>query len=237
MVLDRLLQAIEREERAVLLTVIEGEPLGAHVLVLEGGERLGDGVPEEVVGAGRRADPRRIATRSSRRAGRRCSPRSTRRRRGCSSTARSTPPRRSARRRTCSAGGRSSPTRGRSSRRASGSRAPTELIVAWPEEALAQVAPDHATAVVVLTHDDKFDVPALKARARDRGVLRRRARLAPKPGAPPRAAARGRRQRGRSSTGSRGRAASTSAPTRSPRRRCRSSPRSSPSARAARAAR
>src|SRR5262249_47368873 len=33
---------------------------------------------------------------------------------------------------------------------------------AWPEEAIAQVAPDHATAVVVLTHDDKFDVPALK---------------------------------------------------------------------------
>jgi xanthine dehydrogenase accessory factor len=37
-----------------------------------------------------------------------------------------------------------------------------EIHVAWPEEALAQVAPDHATAVVVLTHDDKFDVPALK---------------------------------------------------------------------------
>ncbi len=38
-----------------------------------------------------------------------------------------------------------------------------ELLVAWPEEAFAQVAPDHSTAVVVLTHDDKFDVPALKA--------------------------------------------------------------------------
>jgi xanthine dehydrogenase accessory factor len=36
-----------------------------------------------------------------------------------------------------------------------------EIIVAWPEEALAQVAPDHATAIVVLTHDDKFDVPLL----------------------------------------------------------------------------
>jgi xanthine dehydrogenase accessory factor len=34
--------------------------------------------------------------------------------------------------------------------------------VAWPEEALAQVAPDHQTAIVVLTHDDKFDEPALK---------------------------------------------------------------------------
>jgi xanthine dehydrogenase accessory factor len=36
-----------------------------------------------------------------------------------------------------------------------------EVIVAWPEEALAQVQPDHATAVIVLTHDDKFDLPAL----------------------------------------------------------------------------
>src|SRR5438128_2950072 len=36
-----------------------------------------------------------------------------------------------------------------------------ELIVAWPEETLAQVQPDHATAIVVLTHDDKFDVPLL----------------------------------------------------------------------------
>jgi xanthine dehydrogenase accessory factor len=36
-----------------------------------------------------------------------------------------------------------------------------ELIVAWPEETLAQVQPDSNTAVVVLTHDDKFDLPML----------------------------------------------------------------------------
>jgi xanthine dehydrogenase accessory factor len=36
-----------------------------------------------------------------------------------------------------------------------------ELLVLWPDEALAQVKPDHATAVVVLTHDDKFDIPAI----------------------------------------------------------------------------
>jgi len=36
-----------------------------------------------------------------------------------------------------------------------------ELIVEWPQEALAQVQPDHQTAIVVLTHDDKFDEPAL----------------------------------------------------------------------------
>jgi xanthine dehydrogenase accessory factor len=38
-----------------------------------------------------------------------------------------------------------------------------ELLVAWPEEALEHVQPDHATAVVVLTHDDRFDLPLLAA--------------------------------------------------------------------------
>ena len=36
-----------------------------------------------------------------------------------------------------------------------------ELVVEWPDEAIAQIAPDHQTAIVVLTHDDKFDEPAL----------------------------------------------------------------------------
>jgi xanthine dehydrogenase accessory factor len=36
-----------------------------------------------------------------------------------------------------------------------------EIVVAWPGEALAQVAPDHTTAILVLTHDDKFDLPLL----------------------------------------------------------------------------
>ena len=38
-----------------------------------------------------------------------------------------------------------------------------ELIVAWPEETLAKVQPDHGTAIVVLTHDDRFDIPLLTA--------------------------------------------------------------------------
>ena len=33
--------------------------------------------------------------------------------------------------------------------------------MAWPEDVLARVQPDHTTAIVVLTHDDKFDVPML----------------------------------------------------------------------------
>ena len=36
-----------------------------------------------------------------------------------------------------------------------------EILVAWPEDVLMQVRPDHTTAIVVLTHDDKFDVPML----------------------------------------------------------------------------
>ena len=211
----------------MLFTVIEGEPLGAQAARARGRRarrrrRAGGGAR-----AGRRADPRAPQP----------DPRARGRLEGvrgdlraaaaaCSSTAPSTRPRRSARRRSCSAGGRSSPTRARSSRPRERIPSADEIIVEWPEEALAQVAPDHATAVVVLTHDDKFDVPALKARARDRGVLRRRARLAPQPGAPPRAAARGRRRRGRARPDLRARAASTSAPSRSPRRRSRSSPRS-----------
>ncbi len=37
-----------------------------------------------------------------------------------------------------------------------------ELLVLWPDEALAKVAPDAATAIVVLTHDDKFDLPLIE---------------------------------------------------------------------------
>jgi xanthine dehydrogenase accessory factor len=36
-----------------------------------------------------------------------------------------------------------------------------EIVVEWPEPAFEQVALDRDTAVVVLTHDDKFDIPAL----------------------------------------------------------------------------
>jgi xanthine dehydrogenase accessory factor len=37
-----------------------------------------------------------------------------------------------------------------------------EMLLLWPDEALAHVAPDAATAVVVLTHDDKFDLPLVE---------------------------------------------------------------------------
>jgi xanthine dehydrogenase accessory factor len=38
-----------------------------------------------------------------------------------------------------------------------------EIIVAWPDEALAKLTIDSSTYVVILTHDPKFDLPALRA--------------------------------------------------------------------------
>ena len=92
------------------------------------------------------------------------------------------------------------------------------LIAEWPAEALAEIAPDHQTAVVVLTHDDKFDEPALIAALETeafyigalgsrRNQERRRERLL-EAGVSEEAIG-----------GSRARAASTSAPTPRPRRR------------------
>jgi xanthine dehydrogenase accessory factor len=48
---------------------------------------------------------------------------------------------------------------------ATGERLPSagEIVVAWPEEALARLEPDRDTAVVVLTHEERLDVPALTA--------------------------------------------------------------------------
>jgi xanthine dehydrogenase accessory factor len=38
-----------------------------------------------------------------------------------------------------------------------------EILIEWPDEALARVGLSSTSAVAVLTHDDKFDVPALRA--------------------------------------------------------------------------
>src|ERR1700694_546697 len=37
-----------------------------------------------------------------------------------------------------------------------------ELIVAWPDEAMARLKIDNSSYVVILTHDPKFDLPALR---------------------------------------------------------------------------
>jgi xanthine dehydrogenase accessory factor len=41
-----------------------------------------------------------------------------------------------------------------------------EIIVAWPDEALARIKIDASTYIAILTHDPKFDLPALAALAK-----------------------------------------------------------------------
>jgi xanthine dehydrogenase accessory factor len=159
--LDRLIGVVEREERAVLFTVVEGESLGSELLVTEHGERLGGG-PEELPGrvhellrGGRNTlleledgtkvfaevfgPPPRLFVY------------------GAVDTGEAL----------CKAAkliGWKTILADARAKFATPERIPSadELIVGWPEEALAQVKPDFQTAVVVLTHDDKFDVPAIK---------------------------------------------------------------------------
>jgi xanthine dehydrogenase accessory factor len=38
-----------------------------------------------------------------------------------------------------------------------------EIVVAWPDEAMSRITVDNSTYVVILTHDPKFDLPALRA--------------------------------------------------------------------------
>src|SRR5690349_19488697 len=38
-----------------------------------------------------------------------------------------------------------------------------ELIVAWPDEAMSKIPIDSSTYIVILTHDPKFDLPALRS--------------------------------------------------------------------------
>jgi xanthine dehydrogenase accessory factor len=162
-VTDRLLEVVEgEEERAVLFTVIEGEPLGAHALVVEGGERHGDGVPEDALALAdqliREHRNRILDLGETRVFAEIYGPPPRLLVYGAVDTAEAM----------CKAakllGWRAIVADARQ-KFATPERLPSadEIIVEWPEEAIAEVAPDHATAIVVLTHDDKFDVPALKA--------------------------------------------------------------------------
>ena len=161
-VTQRLRQVIEREERAVLFTVIEGEGVGVHTLVLEGGERVGEGVPEELLGQAEqliREHTNRILEHGGSRV---------------FAEIYAPPPRlfvygavdtAEALCKLAKLLGWHTIVADARGKFATRERIPSadELIVEWPEDALAGIEPDHATAVVVLTHDDKFDVPALKA--------------------------------------------------------------------------
>jgi xanthine dehydrogenase accessory factor len=156
---DRVLQVAESDERAVLFTVLDGENAGSKLLVsLDRGESVGDapagltavaaeirrnGIVEhegvrvfaEVFGP----PPRLIVV-------------------GAVDTAEAL----------CAAAkllGWHTACVDARAKFATPERIPSadELVVAWPEEAFARLAPDRDTAIVVLTHDEKFDVPALGA--------------------------------------------------------------------------
>ena len=158
---ERLLGLDESGERAVLFTVLEGDGAGGKLLVLESGETHGDGPAElaghadELIRAGRNkqldVDGRRVFCEVY-------GPPPRLLIYGAVDTAESL----------CRAAkllGWTTIVADARAKFATRERIPTadQLVVEWPEEAFAQVQPDHSTAVVVLTHDDKFDVPALKA--------------------------------------------------------------------------
>ena len=158
--IERLIEAAEREEPAVLYEVVAGEPLGTKMFALESGEMIGDGLGDPPVGVdellrggrsvlveengrtvfcdvfGRR--PRLVVFGAVDTAEHLC---------------------RAAR----PLGWRTIVVDARA-KLATEERIPSadELLVSWPEEALEQIRPDHATSIVVLTHEDRFDVPALK---------------------------------------------------------------------------
>jgi xanthine dehydrogenase accessory factor len=159
--LRRLAELKESGERGILFTVVEGDGAGSKLLVLESGERVGEAPDEaaaqfdELIRGGRNAvltlddatkvfaewygpAPRLFAYGAVDLAEALC---------------------RAAKLlgwRTIVADARA--------KFATPERVPSadELLVLWPEEALAHVQPDHQTAIVVLTHEDKFDEPALE---------------------------------------------------------------------------
>jgi xanthine dehydrogenase accessory factor len=158
--LGRLGELRASDERGVLFTGVEGPETGTKVLVLESGERVGDGLDEavdrfdEILRSGRN----RLVTLED----------------GSKVFAEwyGPPPRllvygavdtAEALCRGAKLLGWHTIVADARAKFATRERIPSadELVVEWPHEAVAQVAPDHQTAIVVLTHDDKFDEPAL----------------------------------------------------------------------------
>jgi xanthine dehydrogenase accessory factor len=159
-VIQRLLQLQREGGRAVVLTVIEGEGVGSKLLVVEGAETVGDGPLELIPHAAeliRAARSRTVDLEG----------------RTVFAEVYGPPPRlffygavdtAEALAAAARLLGWTTVVADARAKFATRERIPSadELIVAWPEEAFTQVAPDHATAILILTHDDKFDLPALE---------------------------------------------------------------------------
>jgi xanthine dehydrogenase accessory factor len=157
--LEQALALVEQERHAVLFTVVAGEPLGARLLVPEHEEPAGDGPRElaELADELLRGGHSRLLELGER---------------TVFADVLGPPPRllvfgavdtAEALCRGAKALGWRTVVADARGKYATAERLPSadEILVEWPDEALARVAPDHATAVVVLTHDDRFDVPAL----------------------------------------------------------------------------
>ena len=158
--IHRLAELRESEERGILFTGVEGSGVGTKVLVLESGETIGEGLDDavaqfdELIRRGRNkllalddgskvfaewyGPPPRLFVY------------------GAVDTA-------EALCRGAKLLGWHTIVADARGKFATSERIPSadELVVEWPAESIAQVQPDHQTAIVVLTHDDKFDEPAL----------------------------------------------------------------------------
>jgi len=160
-IFDELRRVVEAGDRAVVLTILGGEDVGRKLLVREDGSTAGDG-------------PRELAA---------LAPAALRRGRShvierdedtVFADVFGPPPRllvygavdtAEALCRAAKQLGWTTIVADARSRFATRERVPSadELLVAWPDEAIAHVRPDLGTAIVVLTHDDKFDLPLLIA--------------------------------------------------------------------------
>jgi xanthine dehydrogenase accessory factor len=158
--IHRLAELRESEERGILFTAIEGDEAGTKVLVLESGEIVGEGLDDAVAQFDeliRRGRNQLLALDGSKVFAEWYGPPPRLFVYGAVDTA-------EALCRGAKLLGWHTIVADARAKFATHERIPSadELIVEWPQEAIAQVEPDHQTAMVVLTHDDKFDEPALQ---------------------------------------------------------------------------
>ena len=160
--LERLARLGDEGGRAVLFTVVEGTGVGAKSLLVEGAETLGDGVPAWATGQFdqlvRRGRNRLLEADDGKVFAEWYGPPPRLLVYGAVDTA-------EALARGAKLLGWTAIVADARATFLTPERIPSadRLIAEWPDEAIAEVAPDHQTAIVVLTHDDKFDEPALLA--------------------------------------------------------------------------
>ena len=156
----RLASLRASQERGVLFTVVEGEGVGGKQLVLEAGERVGEGVPAEATvqfpELVRRGRNRLLDVAGGRVFAEWYGPPPRVFVYGAVDTA-------EALCRGVKLLGWTAIVADARAAFLTPERIPSadQLIAKWPQEALDEIEPDHQTAIVVLTHDDKFDEPAL----------------------------------------------------------------------------